>query len=88
MERLQICLSVDNIGNKKAENNQKDHSRREIKAREGAGTGRRGLGSQSPCVSLPAPKAFLQIWISEPSLQRAFGILVPLSCVQAAKSFC
>lgn len=38
MERLQIFPSVDDIGNKKAENNQNDHSRREIKAHGGAGT--------------------------------------------------
>lgn len=40
MERVQICPSVDNIGNKKAENNQNDQSRRAIKAHEGAGAGK------------------------------------------------
>lgn len=39
MERLQICPSVDDIGHKKAENNGNNHSRREIKACEGAEAG-------------------------------------------------
>lgn len=88
MGRLQNFPLVDNTGNKKAEKIQNDHSRREIKAHEGAGTGRRGREGRALVLSLHAPKAFLQIWISKPSLQKSFDILVPLSCVQTAKSFC
>lgn len=44
MERFQICPSVDDIGNQKAESNRNDHSRREIKA----GNREKGAGKAEP----------------------------------------
>lgn len=69
MERSQIFPSVDDIGNKKAENNQNDHSRREIKSHGGAGTAK---SEPLSCDYMLLQKAFLHLSAAAGSLSHPY----------------